>query len=127
MTFDLNGRFIFSGLEVAVLAILLILLTLFWLNHQEDAARIQQLQNDLSSLQIRYTTLENEHNQLKNNYSKLKMEYDKFKKDTSDLLAEYFVKEAAWDITGLNKYRTLICALQIYLRDSMPIINTIPC
>ena len=124
---NLNGRYMLSGAQVLVIVILLFALSIFWLNHQEDATKIQQLENNLSNLNLRYVNLKDNYNSLEKDYNQLKIEYNIFKKDTSDLLIEHFAKEVAWDITGLSKYKTLICALQIYLRESIPMVNSIPC
>ncbi|MBN1214553.1 MAG: hypothetical protein JXA99_03835 [Candidatus Lokiarchaeota archaeon] len=101
---------------VFIFLVLFGLLSLFFINHQDDAAKIQQLEQSLADLNQKYQSLETEHNLLQ-------IEYTNFKKDTSKLLSEYFAKEIAWDFIGLSKYKLVICALQIYLRDEMPIVN----
>ncbi len=128
MIFDkLNAEYNFSGVQVLIFFIILALLGKFWLDHQEDVKKIQQLESQLLDLQNKYGSLETEHKKLQQDYATLKNQYDAFRKDTSELLAEYITKEVAWDITGLSKYRTLLCGVQIYLRDKFPAVNSIPC
>ncbi len=72
--------------------------------------------------------------ELKDNFEKCEIEKaeliqenKEIKEDIGMLLIEYYGKPIAWDFVGLTKYKKLVCALKIILKDDIPIVNKIPC
>ncbi len=49
------------------------------------------------------------------------------KQDMAELLIESYTKPFVWDIFGITRHKKVVCALNILLKEDIPIINELLC
>lgn len=94
-----------------------------YMSHNDDANKLQLLQEEVNSLKTENINLQNQIKFLESENQNLRQQ----QADIYDELANYAALEVGWELLPNKKIRHLCKITQILLKQNFPAIEDIPC